>query len=67
MPGAIAKRALLAGDSESFPFERRRRADLGNSAADVAISECGLPPGDIQRRTDAGRETPPITAALASR
>jgi len=45
--GALTKRALVDGDCESFPFQRRWRADLGKSAADVAISESGLPPGDM--------------------
>jgi len=45
--GALTKRALVDGDCESFSFQRRWRADLGKSAADVAISESGLPPCDM--------------------
>ena len=40
---ASTKRALVDGDSESFPLEKAR-ADLSTSAGDVAISESGLPP-----------------------
>ncbi len=44
---ALTKRALVDGDSESFPLKRRRRAGLGKSAGDVAKYESGLPPGDM--------------------
>jgi hypothetical protein len=40
---ALTKRALVDGDSESLPLKRRRRAVLGKSAGDIAISQSGLP------------------------
>ena len=36
---ALTKRALVDGDCESFPLKRCRRAGLGKSAGDVAVSK----------------------------
>jgi hypothetical protein len=43
----LTKRALAGRDCGTFPLNRRRRADLCNSAADVAVSKSGLPPGSM--------------------
>jgi hypothetical protein len=46
---ASTKRALVDGDSESFPLKRRRRAGLNKSAGDVAVDEGSLPSSNMAR------------------